>query len=458
MNMSNKLAAQFKIKEKLEDLEAMQAAFVYQAKQLSEKELVITTMKKMSRYARFSKEFARVARAFTGVGESVDNLNDTPQTEEIAHGFHIATLVLSIYNFFRIPFMYLTAFILKEPIPFTLSNNSRWAYAAVLLALGITAIAAPITAPIIAFVAAGIGFVASTFFLGKVLYERYKLNKESKQLEENILIADTKLQALQEEAIRLESIFNKSTDKTIIIDACVRVEELKDQYKAQIALLKNLHDQKAQNAQLKEKLGLKQKVFKSVSLILATATIIGLVVSLFFPPAGLAILASVAIVGATYVLARVMTPLILSFGQWLKAQSNSKPQEEVLGSDENDFRLDALLDDKKAIGSASRFTSSPSVSSLSSITSLKEPVPESPVKKENGHFKGSTSEVLRDLSAVEDIIVERHLDKSDAQKEPVPVMSSSLFSAKPSSSMKVLKEKKKEDEDELSDNDHSLLN
>ena len=47
MNMSNKLAAQFKIKEKLEDLEAMQAAFVYQAKQLSEKELVITTMKKM---------------------------------------------------------------------------------------------------------------------------------------------------------------------------------------------------------------------------------------------------------------------------------------------------------------------------------------------------------------------------------------------------------------------------
>ncbi|RUR13962.1 hypothetical protein [Legionella sp. km772] len=432
MKMAKKFRSQFKVDEKKKLLQEIQEDFDYHAKKLSADELSLIALKKMSRYARFVKDFQRTANAVMTVGESIDDIHDTPQTEEVAHGFHIGAAVLAVYNFLRIPFMYLSAYLLDQPIPFTLSNNARWLYSAVLLALSITAIAAPVTAPIIAFVSAGIAFAASSFFLAKVLYERYKLAKESDRLDLKIQRAEAELERIHQEAKQLEQSFDELTAKSAIIDACIRTDELKRLHDKQKVRLEKLYDQKLQNTQLKAQFGLSKVLFKSISLILATATIVGLVVSLFFPPVGLGILAGVALVGATYLLGRVLAPVLSSFSEWLKTKWKPTPHESSEDSDKNDLRPEASLQDSQQ-------------QKDDAIMAIK-PSPTLILAHE------STAEVMRELS-------DNKVEGSGAgREEQAPIASAPLFSIKPSPNKVAPKSKTKQaDEDDSETENEGLL-
>ncbi len=473
MKMSKMLAEQFELKEKISLLKQIQEEFNYQAKGLSADQLSEEAIKKMSRYARYMKDTSRAANAITLVGESVDEFHDTAQNEEIAHGFHFASLGVSMYNFFRIPFMYLSAVLLNQPVPFTLSNNSRWLYSALLLALTITAIAAPATAPIIAFVSAGIGFAASSFFLGKLLYERYKLAREANTLEREIHIAKKAMEAIQEEAKQLEQQSQEATEEPAIIDICLKIAILKERHGPQKKLLEELYEQKLQNEQLKEQFDFKKVVFKSISLILATATIIGLVVSLFFPPVGLGILAGVAVTGAAYLLGRVLTPVFSSFGQWLKNKWRPTPAYEPLVSEDKELLQpeEALQNEKQEKENAKlleehdlAFSESPSLSSAEVLRELTETEHLTPkVHPKDAQLleehdldiseppHESTSEVLRELTDTE------HLTSKVYHEDAPPVITPPLFSPKPAPSTKKQKKKESEDEEGESDSEHEQL-
>lgn len=347
MKMSQELAEKYAHAEKIKLLEAMQEEEDYQVHALNKSEVAQKALNKISKYSLYLKNVKRTADAVTQIGEHLEDYHDTAHNQEIAHGFHIGSLALSAFNFFRIPFMYLSAYMLNQKIPVTLSNNMRWLYSAVLLGLTITAIAVPVTAPIIAFVSAGIGFAASVFLLGKVIHERIKLRREAKALKKEIGREEEEMLSIQEQAKQLKQNLEEATEEQHIIDLSIKIERLEERYHAQSKVLGDLYDKQLQNNQLREALGIKKILFKSTAVILASATIIGLVVSLFFPPVGLGILAAVATVSATLLLGRVLAPAFQALHRWF-----TNKQEPVIkneGVADEHVHVEHSLDHQQSI-------------------------------------------------------------------------------------------------------------
>lgn len=366
MRMSKELSEQFKIDEKNQLLHEMQTEFVYKAKELSEEELEDIALKKMSRYARFYKKVEKkvgpyaagleeTANAVVQIGERVDDIHYTPHNAEVANGFHLGALALSGYNFLRVPFMYLSAYLLNQPVPMTLNNNMRWLYSAITLGLGIAALAAPAAAPVLGFVGAGLGLGASLFFVGKLAFERYKLHREEKALKEDIGRAEQGLADIQEEAKDLEHALSEATDESAIKAISWRIERLKLSYDAQVLELEELYDMQAQNEQLKQQFSAKNVFMKASSVLLALVTIIGLIVSASFPPIGIAILTGVALTSATIIMAQVSAPLFKAAFEWIKNKWSQGASTETLDNNKGntqDLAVDAQLDEQKEVGSS----------------------------------------------------------------------------------------------------------
>lgn len=326
-------------------LKEIQHQFAYDPKELSEDKVAEISIKKMSRYARAFKNFKgaagtaiQVSGAVVQVGERIDKIHYTPQNEGIANGFHIGALALTIINFFRIPAMYLFGRLMGQPVPLTLNDKGRALYSAVLLALTIVAITVPVAAPFIAFIMAGFGFIESTYFLGKLAYERYKLTKQEKSLNQEIQTAEDKFDAMQREAVELEQAFAKNDQDPTILS---RIDKLKQNYDDHVLHMQALYDERAQNEQLITTFSQSNVFFRTISVILATAAIAGLIVALFFPPIGLGILTGIAITGSAIALGK----LAFSAAQWVKNKWNASPSPEPsVNLDGQDLQAEATLD------------------------------------------------------------------------------------------------------------------
>lgn len=293
------------------------------AKTVSKDPLAQQTLSKLSRYSRYFLNATMLSEATVKLGSRLNEFHQSGSFEEISHGFHIGGLLLNALNFFRIPFMYLSAFVLGQKVPVTLNNNMRLAYSTVVLGLGITATALPITAPVIAFVATGIGFTTSLFLLGRIIQERIKLAKIQKALANEVIREEEAISVTQDEAKQLKAFFENATEEAHIIDLQIEVALLQERHQLQKKILGSLYEQQAQNKQLKEALGNKV-MFRSLLVVLGALVITGLVFSLFFPPIGLGILASAATLSCALVLARLLAP---SLHRLFKRVSAPSPQE-----------------------------------------------------------------------------------------------------------------------------------
>ena len=235
--------------------------------------------------------------------------------ETITEAFSTAAPALPVVNvtllsldFLRIPLIYLAAKIVGQDPPFTLSNNARWLYSAVLLALTITALAVPAVAPIIAITVAAVTLADSLVTMGKIIYDRYKHLKEQKELEHTIDNNTRDLKRLCQEADALE--------KQIVLASPTEIAGLSKQLTQTREtfgkLLKkhkiDLQKKSDCDHELKKK-GTIAMMDKGVSLSLACLGLAALVTSLFFPPLGLSLLLGTALLGATYFLGRITTPL-----------------------------------------------------------------------------------------------------------------------------------------------------
>lgn len=141
------------------------------------------------------------------VGQSIGGIYkvyvNTPSTlSDVLNGFGIVGLFFKALNFVRIPFAYL-ADVLNGNSPPPLSTGLKWFYSAVMLALAVTAIALPMVGLSIAIAATAIVIAESIFMGAKLLYEKYKLNKELKKNQEAAPNTN-ELENLRSQVIKLE--------------------------------------------------------------------------------------------------------------------------------------------------------------------------------------------------------------------------------------------------------------
>ena len=327
----------------IELLKAMQVPIDYQLVPLTKKSLLRAAAARIPWLSKISLKVDDAADTAIRIGERVSNVNDSFGNESIAHGFHYAVLVMAALDFVRIPLIYLAAYLLDEKIPFKLSNNARWIYSAFLLGLTITALAAPATAPVIAFIGAGTGLVFGTFLLARTLYTRYQLGKERKLIQGEIAKAEELMKLLQDEAKELEQKLAASNGDAFI---ALEIKGLEERYESQKSLIYELKNKELHLEQKIARVGMMRVFDKSIGVGLTSLSIIGLVITLFFPPVGGWILAGAAIAGGVYLTGRLLTPVVKHFGNWLMNKFTSS-KEPVETESKEDLAHDNTLNEQK---------------------------------------------------------------------------------------------------------------
>lgn len=283
--------------------------------------------------ARFAKDAGEAGHAVLQISTSVNAFHQTTTSLAAASGLQFGGVALAALDFILIPVIYLASYILNKDVPITLNNNARWLFSAILLGLTLTALFAPVTAPIIALVTAGISFVLSSFLLGRVVYERYQLAKERKAIETILAEAEEDMKALLLEAQSLENELSQTTDATELAAIDSKIAPLQDRYKSQKELITDFKKQKFEVDEKIKAVGFRHILDKSIGIIFSALAVSGLVVTLFFPPVGLAILAAVSIATLTYIGVRIAVPLIGSLVKFIQSKLQKTSEAEVIAND-----------------------------------------------------------------------------------------------------------------------------
>lgn len=212
-------------------------------------------------------------------------------------------LIAAIANFIELPMLFLASRILKKPSPATLTKFGEWMYSAVILGLTITALAAPITAPVIAAASVLLGFGYSVYIYYSFLTNRKKTSLEYRSNNTQINDIHAELTALKNQMKQLEEQLNAAQEEDII------------QYSQLIPEKANKIDEKINlmTALMKKKMLLLQKIktFSDarfldhcVALAIAGVLVSGVFLSLFFPPLGFLVITTATALGAGYALSR----------------------------------------------------------------------------------------------------------------------------------------------------------
>ena len=200
-------------------------------------------------------------------------------------------MALNSLDIVRIPLIYLAAFYLDEKIPFTLPNNVKWVYAATGLALGLTTIFLPYTAPIIAVCLASAALAANLVIL-KSVWDQYRQDKTDMQLGP---VALTDLTKIEEEKMNNITRAAKIMSALSTLDI-TDINSLKEAYDNQKEIF-----QKAYNRQETTK---GQILDKSVFATMAASIVAGTILSLLAIPAAPFILIATGLAGFAYLLIR----------------------------------------------------------------------------------------------------------------------------------------------------------
>ncbi|MGL5742596.1 MAG: hypothetical protein ACRCXC_08630 [Legionella sp.] len=88
--------------------------------------------KKAAALSRLMKDSGDSGKALMQLSDSLSTFQDAG-SETLTNGLHIGAMVFAIIEFFRIPLIYLTAYLLNEKVPINVNNNSRWLYSTFLV-------------------------------------------------------------------------------------------------------------------------------------------------------------------------------------------------------------------------------------------------------------------------------------------------------------------------------------
>lgn len=319
----------------------------YDIKPLSEETLLDLAAKHIPVISKFLQSVGSSGNALVQVGEQVKLIQPTPLVQTASSGFQFAALILAIGDFIRIPIIYLISFILNKEVPFNLTNNAAWAYSALLLTLAVIALAVPTTAPVIAFVVAGISLAVSVFTLTMVLVKNYQLNSEMKQIKKELQHEENEMALIQEEAARLETILEETNEEDLDEDFYHDIILLEERFKNQKKVIENLKNKEFHLGQEIKQVGLMKIIDRGLGVGLSALSVVGLVVAVFNPPVGLGIIAGSAVFGTGYMVVRAGAPLLVSLLNWIissvkPVDGAAKKEEELL-----DYDLNNKLNQKK---------------------------------------------------------------------------------------------------------------
>lgn len=253
----------------------------------TEDNLLLAVLSNVPFFNKMFKELRSTTAAITILTNTADKQSNMLKVSPVLG------LVLNAIDFIQIPFVYAASLILGKKPPITYLNNSKWLYAAVMLALCITAFALPGAAPAIAIVMASLALTAGLITLGRVFYQ-YKLDK--KALADNPV---TKMEQLMLE-LKTESEHKNVAEIEKIIEKIVALDA---ECEKKPGGIKALYREKLT---LEAKIKIEDKVLDaSVGIILSSLAIAGTVILLIFPPVGLTILAAVTIVGCAFAITQI---------------------------------------------------------------------------------------------------------------------------------------------------------
>ncbi|STX30105.1 coiled-coil protein [Legionella beliardensis] len=317
-----------------------------------------TPLTKKSKFLEMFKLIPGLAEFVGKFDESGENISLLIQLKEnisrAAHtaeaSFHWIRLGLAIVNFIRIPAIFLTAALLGQKVPFTLSKTGQWVYATTLLALTALAIALPPIAPFMILAASGVVLGSSLFTLGRLLYQRYQIKKELKNITKQIDEEMEDLNQLRSQAHQLREDLKHATEDDEKVKLLKAIEALKQSYDSRYQSIQALYDKKGL---YEYKLAKRDNIAildKLVASFLAAGLFSGLVVAIFFPPVGLAISIACAAAGGTYLLGRFIGSFLSKqSGLKVSTQTDNKEQAEaVTDYAENEDKLEEKLNETKA--------------------------------------------------------------------------------------------------------------
>ncbi|MBN9230622.1 MAG: hypothetical protein J0I93_07185 [Legionella sp.] len=294
----------------------------------------------LSRYPLLSSFF----RGDSEVGNDVSQLGSSlgivqPTTPPALNdGLQLGSVVLAIVDFIRVPLVYLMAFILRENVPFSLSNNARWVYSASLLGLAIVSLIVPALASIFAITAAAVTLSFSIFLLGKSLWERAQLSHALGRAQKNIIMEEDAIQLLLDEARVLQVELKKTPLTVPVIDFEAEISSLHQRLMVRI---ENLLSRKAESQHIQskiKKLGIQKIMDRTLGITFASVTLIGVILGLFLPQISLIILTSISVLSLGYFIGRLTENLWVFLHKKVNAllEGSASIGAEV-GSDVHDY-------------------------------------------------------------------------------------------------------------------------
>ena len=295
-------------KDCIEGLDQITEIDALQAQKADEGRLIRMMLKQIPLMTEFLKNLDETGTAVSELDLSDKSLSHLlGSAEQLGKVFHGVSIGLAGLDVFRLFFIYLNNFVMQKKIEFQLTREARMAYALSILALGILAFTIPYAAPVIIVTAAALTLVGSTIALGYGLYKLWSERRELKKLQTEITeFEQTGLQDLKERARKLTK---------DIQEADLITEQQKEAFKKLQEELKAMQAHYNRRADLLAKKAAFSPlhiVDRGMGVIIAAVALAGLVISLYFPPIGFGILAGAAVLGASYVGAR----LAWSLGQF----------------------------------------------------------------------------------------------------------------------------------------------
>ncbi|STY28034.1 coiled-coil protein [Legionella wadsworthii] len=277
--------------------------------------------KKYSKFILFLSHIIKTTgdsgKAMLQIDSSIRTFNDITPSHSLKFGLNIGAIVLSSLDFFLIPAIYLSCYLLDGKAPISWSNNARWLYSALLLALTITALCVPAIAVAIAFTTASFSLALSIFLIGQTLGKWYGLFKEKKTIKKLRRHAELEMEDIQLEAALIHQDLKKINTEQELFKVCEQIAFLEERSIKQKELLMKLSLKETKLGKKIKKTGFLPLLDKSVGLSLSILGMVGLIVSLYFPMAGLGIITAVSVISLLYLIARFALPLIQSVGKWI---------------------------------------------------------------------------------------------------------------------------------------------
>lgn len=235
-------------------------------------------------------------------------------------GLQITSVVLSGIDFIRIPMIYVAAFVLGKDVPFTLSKRVKWVFSAAIFALGVAALAVPAVGVPLAITAAALSLGGGIVALGRHFYKQYQIKKEIRSIDAEL---EKKEQRLDEIKIKADGLHHKldgAVDNEKKQGIYKEIEELKQECSTIREDIQGLKNQKLLLEKKLERKSTIKMVDKMVGVFLGAVVIVGLSLSIFFPPVGLGIVAGAAAAGLIYSIGRITFPFAYRFGKWLSGK------------------------------------------------------------------------------------------------------------------------------------------